>query len=121
MASFRFEHTGDHLKAGVAETLHPPPATRGSGSVSATTTLRMPALITASVQGGAAVVATGLQGDHDRAAAGGFAGLCQSPHLGMGLTGAGMEPSPTRRPEASTTTAPTRGLGLVRPSARAAS
>ena len=99
----------------------PPPATWGLGSAMAITTCWRPAAITASLQGG--VRPWWQQGSSvttkvpPRARSPAWR---RAPTSAWGPPAWPWKPSPTSWPPASSTTAPTMGLGLVRPLPRAA-
>ena len=98
LGSFCLQHTGDHLHAGIAQPLQTTTGNTGIGIGECHHHPSDPCLDQGVRAGrGAAVMAARLQGDDDRAAAGGITGLGQGPHFGMGFTRPGMKPLPHQR------------------------
>jgi hypothetical protein len=92
MGSFRLKDAADHLKAGIPQALNATTSDAGIGIGEAHHhPLDARSDHGIGTGGRAAVVTTGFEGDHDRAAAGGIPGLGQGAHLGMGLPSAGMK------------------------------
>ena len=112
LSSLLPQHTGDHLNAGLPQLSNPATSHAGIRILEGHHHPGDPSSQHRFTAGGsAAVMAAGFQGDHKGSTKGRISRLGQGPHLGMGLSGAGMEALTNQSALPAQNHSPHQGIG----------